>query len=74
MQIPNGCFYQDGSQLFLVDTRSVCSSSTHQQGPLLLEPTISNSTVTLVIPHLPSNCQITATVQSQNVSRDITFG
>jgi len=79
VQITNSCFHQlkVDLQVFLVNTRSVCSDFTHQQGPLVLEPTIVNSTVILDIPHLPNNCQITATVQSRSVSNfssTITFG
>jgi len=35
----------DGLQLFLADTQNICSGSMHQQGLLLLDPTVSNSTV-----------------------------
>ena len=80
VQMNNRCLHQRSKldlQLFLVNTRSVCSDFTHQQGPLMLEPTIVNSTVILDIPHLPNNCQITAAVRSQNMSNSsgtITFG
>ena len=79
MQIQDTCLYeriQVCPQPFLVETWSDCSNSTHHQGPLMLEPTIVNSTVILVIPHLPPNCHVTATVQSQEVftsSRNITL-
>ena len=62
---------------FLVETWSDCSGSTHHQGPLMLEPTIVNSTVTLVIPHLLPKCHVTARVQNQrvlNCSNNINFG
>ena len=80
VQMNNRCLHQRSKldlQLFLVDTWSVCSDFTHQQGPLMLEPTIVNSTVILDIPHLPNNCQITAAVRSQNMSNSsgtITLG
>ena len=82
VQINNSCFHRRfrvdvDLQLFLVNIQSVCSDITHRQGPLFLEPTILNSTVILNIPHLPSKCHITATVQIQNVSNSsntISFG
>ena len=70
IQIQDTCLYgriQVCPQPFLVETWSDCSNSTHHQGPLMLQPTIVNSTVTLVIPHLPPKCHVTARVQSQQV-------
>ena len=61
-------------QSFLVETWSDCSGTAHHQGPYMLEPTIVNSTATLVIPSLPSECHITARVRSQISSSIITFG
>ena len=76
MQIQDTCFLQR-LQLFLVEMWSDCSGSRHHQGPLTLESTIVNSTVTLVIPHLFPKCHVTARVQNQEVfnsSSNITFG
>ena len=61
-------------QSFLVETWSDCSGSAHHHGPYMLEPTIVNSTATLVIPSLPSECHITARIHSQISSSNITFG
>ena len=61
-------------QSFLVETWSDCSGTAHHHGPYMLEPTIVNSTATLVIPSLPSECHITARIRSQISSSNITFG
>ena len=61
-------------QSFLVETWSDCSGSAHHHGPYMLEPTVVNSTATLVIPSLPSKCHITARIHSQISSSNITFG
>ena len=80
MQTHGNCFHQilqDEQQLFLVETWSDCSGSRHHQGPMMLEPTIVNSTVTLVIPHLLPKCHIMATIKNQELSnppKNITFG
>ena len=61
-------------QSFLVETWSDCSGTAHHHGPYMLEPTVVNSTATLVIPSLPSECHITARIRSQISSSNITFG
>ena len=65
LQIQNTCLHHCGPPQFVVETWSDCSGSRHHQGPLTLEPTTVNSTVTLVIPHLLPNCHVMARVQSQ---------
>ena len=79
MQVHGKFFHQrlQDQQQFLVEMWSDCSGFRHHQGPLMLEPTIVNSTVTLVIPHLPSKCHVMATIHNQKLSnppRNITFG
>ena len=79
LQVQDTCFnqiFQDNPQSFHVEIWSNCSESRQHQGPLILVPTIVNSTVTLAISHLLPNCHITARVHNKEVfnsSSNISF-
>ena len=79
LQVQDTCFYQifqDNPQSFHVEIWSNCSETRKHQRPLLLVPTIVNSTVILDIPHLLPNCHITANIHNKevfNFSSNISF-